>query len=131
MEIRKRFAAITMTVALAGTGLIVGSTPASAATCYGSAHSFNKPDGKGMMPYLANNYFMTTSNCADINIKTSSNTKVAICFYHRDGSYNYCQNTLKEAKAGVWATIATNVKDGVLFRYNFNGGAFVSGQWAA
>lgn len=43
-----------------------------------------------------------------------------VCFYNKPHpSLNYCQDNYKTTTANEWTTIATDVKDGTLFRFYF------------
>lgn len=137
MNVRKRLVAAAVTGVLAGGGL-VGSTagPAGAATqgevvaksCYGNAWSYSKPSGTLFSP--SNTTYFTTANCADINIKTGTSRKVKVCFYASGGGLNYCQDDYKTTTAGEWKVIASDVKDGTNFRFQFASSAASTGMRA-
>ncbi|MDQ0715697.1 hypothetical protein QFZ55_005149 [Streptomyces luteogriseus] len=136
MSIRKRFVAIAMTGALAGAGLVGSTTVAAGAVTQGEVTAqscyqdwtYDKPAGTRFMPekYL----YITTSNCADINIKTGTNRTVRVCFYASGGGLNYCQSSYKTTTAGEWKVIASDVKDGTKFRFEFNSTAASRGYRA-
>lgn len=137
MSIRKRFVAAAMTSALAGAGLVGGTAvTAGAATTQGDVTaqacyqdwSYNKPSGTRFLPerYL----YITTDNCADINIKTGTSRTVRVCFYASGGGLNYCQSDYKTTTANQWKVIASNVKDGTKFRFEFSSTAASTGYRA-
>ncbi|WP_327349048.1 hypothetical protein [Streptomyces europaeiscabiei] len=128
----KKLAALAMTGAIVGGSLLVSTTPAAAATCYGSAKNYVGYSGS-YHPY-SGDFFTTTSNCADINIKRSGYGpagKVKVCFYHSNTSLNYCQRSYTEGYAGQWTEVATDVKDGVKFRFYFEEAGYKNFDWAA
>lgn len=140
MNIRKRIAALALTGAVVGGGLIA-TTAATAGTagaatqgevvaqsCYGNAWSYSKPSGTPFSP--TNTTYLTTANCADINIKTNTDRKVKVCFYAGGGGLNYCQPDYKSTKAGEWKVIASDVKDGTKFRFQFESSAASTGMRA-
>ncbi|MCQ4210768.1 MULTISPECIES: hypothetical protein [Streptomyces] len=131
MNIRKRLAATAVTAALAGAGLVGTASTASAATCYGSAHSYTKPEGYVWNPGTAGKYYTTTSNCADINIKTTRSVKVTACFYPTNADPFCAAGGYKTTTAGVWKVLATDVKDGTKFKFMFYSPTASSGVWAA
>ncbi|MBT2675147.1 hypothetical protein J7E95_30960 [Streptomyces sp. ISL-14] len=136
MNIRKRFVAVAVTGVLAGGGLI-GSTATTAGAaakgevvaqaCYQN-WSYDKPAGTRFQPQ--NYLYITTENCADINIKTSTSRTVRVCFYASGGGLDYCQSSYKTTTANEWKVIASNVKDDTKFRFEFNSTAASKGYRA-
>lgn len=127
----KRWAATTGAVLLAATGLTVGvGQTASAATCYGGAEPFKRPPQAKYSPTTG--WYKTTSRCNDINIKIARipdnllARQVRVCF--ENGG---CQSVYKRAKVNEWTVIATDVKDGTTFRFQFETADGVVGHWAA
>lgn len=102
------------------------TAPAAATSCYGSAHAYSKPSGSNDYP-TGSAYLTTTSNCADINIKTNTNRYVAVCWL-RTGT---CQDDYTLTTAGQWTTVATNVRTGTDFFFWFRSDASSTGHWAA
>ncbi|MER6159590.1 hypothetical protein ABT147_29255 [Streptomyces sp. NPDC001868] len=141
MTLRKRFVAVAMTGALAGGGLVAVTTSANAAgqgelaarSCYGNAKSYTKKEDFHLVPLPSQTpeYFTTTSDCADINIRTNSNRYVKVCFYKSNGDLNYCQDDYKYAEKDTWKVIATDVNNGVKFRFHFKITATATGEYAA
>ncbi|MFJ9733794.1 hypothetical protein ACIRUL_21060 [Streptomyces sp. NPDC101171] len=105
------------------------SSETGAQSCYGSAKSYSKPAGNRWYPQ-GGPYLTSTSNCADINIKPGTSTSVAVCWLPSSGG-SYCQSTFKNAPAGQWTVVATDVKDGTHFYFDFGSTAANSGVWAA
>ncbi|MDF3147074.1 MULTISPECIES: hypothetical protein [unclassified Streptomyces] len=138
MNIRKRFVAVAVTGVFAG-GSLIGSTAttAGAATegevvaqsCYGNAWGYSKPEGANFQPSSGALYF-ATDNCADINIKTNTSRKVKVCFYASGGGLDYCQSAYKTTTAGEWKVIASDVKDGTKFKFQFASPAASTGMRA-
>jgi hypothetical protein len=126
----KRMLASAGAVLLAATGLTVGvGQTATAATCYGGAESFKKANNAKYVP--ATGWFRTTSRCNDININvaregTLRGRMVKVCF--ENGG---CQSAYKLATANTWTVIATDVKDGTTFRFQFETAPAAAGLWAA
>ncbi|MET9552341.1 hypothetical protein [Streptomyces sp. NPDC006645] len=121
------------TLALTGTALVgLGAVApsASAATCYGSAHSYSKPANSTFLPNIGNGHFRTTSNCADINVKTNADRYIKVCFAPSSGD-TQCQDDFKLARRGVWTVIATDVKDATKFAFHFEATGVSTGYWAA
>jgi len=126
----KRLAAGAGAALLAATGLTLGvSASADAATCYGGAETFKKPDNAKYAP--TSGWYKTTNRCNDINIQVareglSKGRNVKVCF--QNGG---CQSAYKLAKANEWTVIATDVKDGTTFRFQFESAKGAAGKWAA
>ncbi|MEE4597769.1 hypothetical protein V2J94_38880 [Streptomyces sp. DSM 41524] len=103
------------------------SGTSSAATCFGSAHSYSKPDGYYAYPPEGDTRILTTtSNCADINIKPNTNRYVMVCFVDTGCPSSYTLTT-----GGQWNTIETSVPDGTDFWFLFRSSATSNGSWAA
>ncbi|MGW0285328.1 hypothetical protein ACWDXT_19725 [Streptomyces sp. NPDC003236] len=127
MKLRKHLTVGLLSAAFIGSTLIVAPTAQAAATsCYGSAKSYTKPTGARWYPTTGR--LTTTSNCADINIKTNQSAYVQVCFYPTSGG-STC-GAYKSAPAGQWTVIATGVKDGTQFQFLFASDAYNSGVWA-
>ena len=104
------------------------AAPKSAAalsSCYGSGVNFAKgntgyyfPDGGVTIS--------TTSHCADINLRIGQSTFVKVCFLDK-----YCQANYTKTTPGQWVVVATNVKDGVRFYFEFYNDEGISGTYAA
>jgi hypothetical protein len=128
----KRLAASAGAVLLAATGLTLGvQASADAATCYGGAEPFKKRPSAKYQP--SSGWYKTTSRCNDINIKIGRypenlvSRNVKVCF--ENGG---CQSAYKRAKVEEWTVIATDVKDGTTFRFQFDTTSTgVIGHWAA
>ncbi|MFC4468973.1 hypothetical protein ACFPH6_31385 [Streptomyces xiangluensis] len=58
---------------------------------------------------------MTTSNCRDIQIKPEFTVLVKVCFQSTG-----CQRANTFAALDKWTVVATNVRDGVPFRFQFD-----------
>lgn len=116
---------------LASTGLIGLASPASAATCYGGAHSYTKAEGPITYPANQGSYLYTTGDCADINIKTNSASEVLAGFYPTSGDPYCAERGYVDTKAGTWAVLATDVKDGTKFKLCFATRAASTGVWTA
>lgn len=131
MPMRQRIAATAISAVLAGGA--IGLAPAAQArdiapaSCYGSANSYHKPAGTYWLP--AGDVFSTSGACTDINIKPNTNRYVKVCF-ETNGRLE-CQPNYKLARAGQWNVIATNVRDGALFAFEFRSDAKSTGSWAA
>ncbi len=126
-----RIAAGAFSIAAIGGSLMLAPTAQAAATsCYGSAKSYSKPAGDRWYPANGTGRLTTTSNCADINIKPNQTTQIAVCFYPSSGG-SQCQPSFKTAPAGQWTVVATDVRDGTRFIFDFAGTAAKSGVWAA
>lgn len=122
----------TASVAL-GAGLAITAPAAQAQSsgaqsCYGSAKSFSKPSGNRWYPQ-GGPRLTVTGACNDINIKTDQTTQVGVCFHPSSGS-EWC-NSFKNARAGQWTVVATDVKRGTQFYFDFGSTAAKSGVWAA
>jgi hypothetical protein len=121
-----RLAATAGAVVLAATGLTIAgsSDTASAAGCYNSSKSVAKPDGMYVVPGGVG-WFKTTSACQDINFKLTNALKgraVKVCF-QRTG----CQDHWTVAERNTWTVIATDVKDGTNYRFEFKSDDKASG----
>lgn len=134
MQLRKRASTGLISVALVAGAMAVApsadaaprdAAPSTATSCYGSAHSYSKPSGSYRYP-TGSAYLTTTTNCADINIKTNTNRYVAVCW--QDGT---CQDQYTYATAGEWTTVATGVLNGTRFFFWFRSDASSTGSWAA
>ncbi|MFI6080233.1 hypothetical protein ACIBBB_04475 [Streptomyces sp. NPDC051217] len=130
MSIHRKISSLVVTTALASTALIGSASTASAATCYGSAHSYSKPADSTFLPNIGNGHFRTTSNCADINIKTNADRYIRVCFVPSSGG-TQCQDDFKLARRGVWTVIATDVRDATKFAFVFEATGVSTGYWAA
>ncbi|WP_369171847.1 hypothetical protein AB5J49_29405 [Streptomyces sp. R28] len=140
MNIGKRIAALALTGAVVGSGLIATTAgTAGAATqgeavarsCYGNALSYTKDAGTHIYPNYPNFYYLiATSNCADINIKTNTDRYVKVCFLTSGGGKD-CQDNYKLATKGDWTVIATNVRDNAKFQFYFRSDAKSTGYSAA
>lgn len=127
MKLRKYLTVGLLSAAFIGSTLIVApATQAAATSCFSSAKSYTKPTGARWYP--TSGRLTTTSNCADINIKTNQSAYVEVCFYPTSGG-STC-NSYKSAPAGQWTVVATGVKDGTQFQFHFASDAYNSGVWA-
>ncbi|MFF3730205.1 hypothetical protein ACFYXM_07760 [Streptomyces sp. NPDC002476] len=136
MRIRKRVAAVLLSAAFVGGTMAIAPTAqanepnqGAAASCYGSAKSYSKPDGSGYYP-AGSATLTTTSNCSDINIKPNTNRYIAVCWVPSSGQVS-CQAEYKLATGGQWNVIATNVQTGTRFYFVFRSTALSNGSWAA
>ncbi|MFI9237249.1 hypothetical protein [Streptomyces sp. NPDC053079] len=138
----RRLVSTAAGLVLAAGTLIGGSTAASAseadsrskdgvASCYGSAKAYSKPAGQDFYPDNGASTLTTTTNCADINIKTNTNRYVAVCFWKSTGGWLCNQDHWTYAKAGQWTTVARSVLNGSRFVFSFRSDAKSTGHWAA
>lgn len=131
MPMRQRIAATAISAVLVGGA--IGLAPAAQArdavpaSCFGGANSYHKPAGTEWLP--AGDLFSTSTACADINLKPNTDRWVRVCF-ETNGRLE-CQPRFKKAKAKEWNVIATNVRDGALFAFEFRSDARSTGSWAA
>ncbi|GAB1339952.1 hypothetical protein ACE1SV_65420 [Streptomyces sp. E-15] len=116
------------TVLLAPVAQAHEQSPTAATSCYGSAHSYFKPDGDETYP-ADSGLLTTTSNCSDINLKPNTDRYVAVC-WDTGGPVAPCQDHYTLAYAGQWNVIATDVYDGTRFFFTFRSTAQSSGSWA-
>lgn len=103
------------------TGGLIATTAvtnsASAGACYDGKVYFKK--AKGVFYAPSSGTYKTSSRCKDINVHSEGNNGgIRVCFYHSDGTKNYCQSKYTIASSG-WDVIATNVKDGTRFKLQF------------
>ncbi|MEJ1201170.1 MULTISPECIES: hypothetical protein [unclassified Streptomyces] len=132
MRVRKRLAYGTLAASLlAGVMTLAPTAQAGeerAASCYGSAHSYSKPDGTADLP--AGRLFVTSGNCADINIKPRTNRYVMACFETASGG-SHCPSGYTLARGGEWNVIEYDVPRGTQFYFHFRSAALSNGSWAA
>ncbi|MEU3792440.1 hypothetical protein AB0F07_21975 [Streptomyces fructofermentans] len=133
MQIRKHLAHSTLaaTLLLAGAMTLAPTAQAGeqgAASCYGSAHSYSKYDGTADLP--AGRLFVTSGNCADINIMPRTNRYIMVCFETASGG-SYCPSDYTLARAGEWNVIEYDVPDNTQFYFHFRSAALSNGSWAA
>jgi hypothetical protein len=123
MENRSRAVKVLAAAALVAGGLSAatsGSATAatSAATsCYGSAKSYTADSTYYEWPQGAE-LAVTTSNCADINVKPNSSESVRTCFWP-SGAGGWQCNAYRSIAAGTWGLAATDVKNGTSFYVQF------------
>ncbi|WP_351235044.1 hypothetical protein [Streptomyces sp. NPDC002133] len=121
MRIRSRtirvLAAATL-VAGALTAATSATATAAATSCYGSARTISATDPNGRWPVTG--YAYATSNCNDINVKSTKQDMVQTCFLPSSGGTS-C-NGLRPIYANTWALAATDVKDGTKFYLVFGSG---------
>jgi hypothetical protein len=116
-----RLVATTFGVVLAAAGITVasGTSEASAAGCYDSAVSVTKKSTSLYAP-ADSSRFKTTSACKDINLKENASGVpdgfyVRVCFDNGG-----CQSSYKwVANNSDWRVIASDVKDGTTYRFQF------------
>jgi len=126
----KKLLASAGAVLLAGVGLTVGvGGSAGAATCYGGAVKFTKPEKARYAP--EDTWFKTTNRCNDINLKLDGarslpGRSVKVCFRGAP-----CQTGYTYARPGSWTVIATNVKDGTQFKFLFEKSQLATGSYAS
>ncbi|MEU6633290.1 hypothetical protein ABZ905_34110 [Streptomyces parvus] len=117
---------------LAPTASATAEEPASrkasvAASCYGGAISYSKPSNQGLLYEAPGKWFVTSSNCNDINVKPNTNRYMKVCF----GSLaSDCQASWTLAKAGQWNVIASDVLTGTRYFIWFRSNAASSGAVA-
>lgn len=99
-----------------------------AASCYGSAKNYSKPAGTADLP--AGRLFVTSGNCADINIKPRTNRYVMVCFETPSGGSD-CPSGYTLARGGEWNVVEYGVPDGTQFYFHFRSDALSNGSWAA
>jgi hypothetical protein len=114
-------AVLTSAGGVASAASEIGAAPRS---CYGSGVNFAKGNTGFYFPNAGS--ISTTSNCSDINLRVQQNTFVRVCFTGKN-----CQANYKKTTPGQWLVVATNVKDGVPFRFEFFNDAGVYGTYAA
>ncbi|WP_344052062.1 hypothetical protein [Streptomyces thermoalcalitolerans] len=121
IRLRSRVIGILTAAALAAGALTVAvGTPASAATCYGSAKSYKSSLYDNGWFWYGSVYPTTTPNCYDINVKpTNGRIQVRTCFLPTKGNA-YC-NGWRTIENNTWGTAATDVLDGTKFYLNFSG----------
>jgi hypothetical protein len=133
MSIRKTMTACLFSAVFVGGALAVApaasANESGALSCYGSARSYSKPAGNRWYPQ-GGPYLTATSNCNDINIKPNATTSIAVCFLPSSGGTS-CQSSFKTAPAGQWTVVATDVRDGTRFYFDFGSTTANSGVWAA
>ncbi|MEU6160617.1 hypothetical protein [Streptomyces sp. NPDC047130] len=136
MSLRKTMTACLFSAVLVGGALAVAPAASAASagefgalSCYGSAKSYSKPAGNRWYPQ-GGAYLTTTGNCSDINIKPNTTTSIAVCFLPSSGGTS-CQSSFKTAPAGQWTVVATDVRDGTRFYFDFGSTSANSGVWAA
>lgn len=124
MSARRILATLAAAVLAAGGLTAMTTTPASAATCLGTARSFSPVDNGNEYVWPTSGYAYATSNCNDINVKPSiaagggfNFVPVRTCFYPTSGS-SYC-NAYRDITVGTWGLAATDVKDGTRFIVQF------------
>ncbi|MDT0615243.1 hypothetical protein [Streptomyces lancefieldiae] len=100
----------------------------TAASCYGSAINYSKPEGDVDLP--AGRLFVTSGNCADINIKPRTNRYIMVCLETASGGSS-CPSAYTLAEGGVWNVLRSNVPDGTQFYFRFRSAALSNGSWAA
>ncbi|MGC7096363.1 hypothetical protein ACPZ19_16935 [Amycolatopsis lurida] len=117
-------------------GLLAGGQTAAAddltvLSCYGNAKPYNKYfDQPYAPPGFPGTWFTTTANCADINIKTSAQRQVKVCFLPSAGGVK-CQDNWVFTVPNQWTVVATGVLDGTRFGFQFLTAGANSGQYAA
>ncbi|MFG2563454.1 hypothetical protein [Streptomyces sp. NPDC048496] len=136
---KNRVIASTLLAACSALGLIMATSPAASAnpqaqpsaatSCYGSAKSYSKPSGDRWYPNNGQTRLTTPGNCNDINIKPNQTTSIAVCFYPSSGG-SQCQASFKTAPAGQWTVVATDVKPGTRFIFDFGSTTANTGVWA-
>jgi len=129
MNIRKKITALVLASGIAAAGLISAAPTASAATCYEGRVVFNKDAGDYYLPDSPT-FYKTTNRCADINISTNMSRDIKVCFYKSDYSLNYCQANYTTTTASQYTVIASDVNDGVLFRFRFRTSGYSQGYVA-
>ncbi|MEU1122478.1 hypothetical protein ABZ371_02540 [Streptomyces sp. NPDC005899] len=128
MNIRRITATAAATTALVTSSVMLAPASQAAVTsCYSYANSYSKPAGTNWLP--AGTLFKTSSACSDINIKSNTNRYVKVCF--EVNAALQCQSNYTLTTGGQWTTIATDVKDGALFAFEFRSDALSNGSWAA
>ncbi|MFI6086160.1 hypothetical protein ACIBBB_35405 [Streptomyces sp. NPDC051217] len=113
----------------AATASTAAAGPLTAQSCYGSAKSYSKSAGQRWFPNNGSSKLLTTGNCNDINIKPNTTTTIAVCFYPSSGGVS-CQGSFKTAPAGQWTVVATDVRDGTSFVFDFGHTSANTGLWA-
>ena len=135
---RTRIVPFAMTAVLLGGGAVAATTGTASASapkadagiqsCLGTARNYTgTPGSSGSNAHWpgTGKYAYTTSNCADINIKTNYTRQVRTCF-KATGSCNGWRTAAK----GKWALAATNVANGAGFYIQFKGVNASTGQIA-
>ena len=132
MNVGKRLACSTIAAALLTGALALAPTAQAgeetAASCYGSAISYSKPEGDVDLP--AGRLFVTSGNCADINIKPKTNRYIMVCYEAASGGSS-CPSDYTLVKGGVWNVLEYGVDAGTQFYFNFRSAALSNGSWAA
>ncbi|TCC19623.1 hypothetical protein [Kribbella speibonae] len=121
---RTRIGRITAAFVLAATGLSAGAVaaagPADAATCYGGAKVVDIPWSYDTFYLPASGTWSTSSRCEDINLKLTDaiiDYEVRVCFFPSSGGMS-CQGSYKKVGKS-WKVIASDVKDGTKFKFQF------------
>jgi len=99
--------------------------------CYDNAKPYTKYFDEAYAPSgFSSNWFTTTANCADINILTTAQRNVRVCFLPSQGGMT-CQPNWTLTKPSAWTVVATGVKDGTRFGFQFSSAGANSGYYAA
>lgn len=143
---RKVFTGLVAAVALTGAALLTApaagaagpetrtaaGTTAVAASCYGGER-YIPTTSPGFYP-SGSSRLTTSSRCNDINLRITNNDsngkKVRVCFYPSSGGLQ-CQSSWKRVYGSSWRVIATDVRDGTRFKFQFSHTTgSVRGYWA-
>lgn len=121
----RRFIAIALAVfasAFVLPSAAASAEGASSAGCYEGAVGYSKSDGN---EYPQGIFFTATGDCSDINIKPNAGVFVKVCFLGGP-----CQPSFTVAPAGRWTAVATGVRSGANFVYQFSSTAPTDGAMA-
>lgn len=127
MRISVVLKALTLSAALAATSVVVAAAPASAAGCRAAPYSATLVDAPvlgletsdpsrfgGWAPSYTT-YYTTTTQCSDIQIRTTNGRAFWACVVFRNGD-GRCNRETYVPPNGSWVNIATTVKDNTKFR---------------
>ncbi|MEU4620426.1 hypothetical protein AB0G04_10680 [Actinoplanes sp. NPDC023801] len=82
--------------------------------CRSTAKALNGADDNGHWPKFST--AVTTTSCADINVRPNINISVSTCFHPSSGGIS-C-NAWRDIPAGTWGLAATDVRDYTRFHLN-------------
>jgi len=117
-------------------GLVSGGGVAAADNltvqgCYDNAKPWTSVPGHKHYPrgFPDGAWLTTTSNCADINVKSVAGRNIRVCFDPSSGE-PFCQNYYTIV-GSQWTVVATNVANGTKFKLNFKVDLSSTGSYAA
>ncbi|MGK5545503.1 hypothetical protein ACSNOH_12325 [Streptomyces sp. URMC 127] len=128
MSGRRNLLTAVAAAALLGAPLVVGAPAsaapaahapaAAAASCIGGAWKYDKPAGWSYAP-TGSGYYVTTSRCADIQVKPDNATVIQLCYLkNHDPSKTTCKGQVT-VQPGKWTVLGTDFNDNVYFYFRF------------